>query len=237
MTFAIVAVDSERGLIGVAQTSSPIAVGARCPQIRSGVGAACSQGNTDPQLAVDAIAMLGASVAPATILERFRLSDPQFHRRQVAVLDRTGAAAVHTGPGLNDVAAHATGIGFAIVGNGLTGADVVPRVEAAWRENTGNLLEWRLLDALTAGRDAGGDKFGHRSAVLKVHGAADVARTDLRIDWCEKATAGHDAVDALRTLLRMWAPLIGLYQKRPHEPDIAGSWEDLVPPDLKPAQQ
>ena len=48
MTFSITAVDPETGHVGVAITTSSIAVGSRCPWVRAGVGAVATQNITDP---------------------------------------------------------------------------------------------------------------------------------------------------------------------------------------------
>jgi len=50
MTFSIVARCAERGLFGMAVSSSSPAVAARCAFARAGVGAVASQNVTDPRL-------------------------------------------------------------------------------------------------------------------------------------------------------------------------------------------
>jgi uncharacterized Ntn-hydrolase superfamily protein len=87
------------------------------------------------------------------------------------------------------------------------------------------ILEERLLRALVAGRDAGGDRSGRLSAALIVHGGRAYARTDLRVDVVDlarQATEG-DAVDQLQPLHRSWMPLIPYHEERPLQPMVP-SW-------------
>ena len=87
----------------------------------------------------------------------------------------------------------------------------------------------RLLRALEAGRDAGGDLDGHASSALLVHGRDDYRRTDLRVDFFEadKGSAERDAADELRRIFAVYRPLIPYYEKRPRNPDM-GSWKEWL---------
>ena len=70
MTFTIVARDPASGLLGIAQATNPLSVGARCPFIRSEVGAVSTQAYTDPGLGPRALDLLAGGTPPhATILE------------------------------------------------------------------------------------------------------------------------------------------------------------------------
>ncbi len=51
MTFSIIGRCQETGQVGIAISSSSIAVGARCPWVRAGVGAVSTQNITLPALA------------------------------------------------------------------------------------------------------------------------------------------------------------------------------------------
>lgn len=113
------------------------------------------------------------------------------------------------------------------MGNYLLTDRVVPSMERAWRESEGRLFEDRLLAALTAGRDEGGDLGGHRSAALLVYDTEAYARTDLRIDFVPKRDGQPDAVDALAVLLDRFRPLIDYYKQRAHRPDMPG-WSDWL---------
>ena len=53
MTFTVVARDPESGLLGIAQATNPLSVGARCPFIRADVGAVSTQAYGRTDLRVD----------------------------------------------------------------------------------------------------------------------------------------------------------------------------------------
>jgi len=107
--------------------------------------------------------------------------------RQIAVLDVTGAVAADTGPGSFPVSGHLVGEGFSVQGNMLAGEDVLPAMARAVTTAGGDLPD-RLLAALTAGQDAGGDLRGRQSVALLVVGGEpaddedDGVRMDLRVD-------------------------------------------------------
>jgi uncharacterized Ntn-hydrolase superfamily protein len=221
MTYAILAAYPETGLIGFAQTTAPIAVGARCHQARSQVGIAVSQGNTQPNHAFAMIDALADGLTPDDCMSQIAALDPYFSRRQLALVTADGRAIAHTGADLNTFAGQHVGAGLAIIGNGLASGDVITRMRDAWAAGHGQLLERRLLTALTAGHDAGGDMNGHNSAVLKVmSGTYRWARTDLRIDWPSGAANGRDAVDDLGLLFDRYEPMIPYYEARAADPTI-----------------
>jgi uncharacterized Ntn-hydrolase superfamily protein len=78
--------------------------------------------------------------------------------------------------------------GYAIQGNILTGPEVVEAMERAWQASGEQPFERRLLAALAAGDDAGGDSRGRQSAALLVvrdgagYGGHDDVAVDLRVD-------------------------------------------------------
>ena len=101
----------------------------------------------------------------------------------------TGEGATYTGAQCHDWAGGVAGDGYAIQGNMLAGPSVVTDMEAAWLAGAGTgRLAYRLLAALTAGDEAGGDRRGRQSAALLVvargqgyGGTSDVV-VDLRVD-------------------------------------------------------
>jgi uncharacterized Ntn-hydrolase superfamily protein len=219
VTFAILGVDPANGLLGVAQTTAPIAVGSRCPRVLPGVGVAVSQGNTQPGLSYVMLDALQQGASADEALQRALRSDPFPQMRQLAVMRPDGTSAAHSGTALNAFAGHHVEAGLAIIGNGLTGADVVSAIIDMWRAKASSELEDRLASALAAGRDAGGDRNGHASAVLLV---ADTdqrwPRTDLRVDWSPRSENSGDAVDALLNLTRQYVPMIPYYAARARDP-------------------
>jgi len=227
MTFTVVARDMETGLLGVAQATNPLSVGARCPFIRANVGAVSSQAYTDPGLGPLAIELLTLGHAPKKVLAEIEGSDDGWAWRQVGIVDRHGRAAVHTGTECKVHSAAITGEGYLVMGNLLTTDQVVPAMDKAWHDSAGELFEERLMRVVTAGRDAGGDAGGHRSSCLIVYDTEAYGRTDLRVDFAPKRAGSPDAVDMLREAFDHYKPMIPYYKVRPHRPWMPG-WMDWL---------
>jgi uncharacterized Ntn-hydrolase superfamily protein len=77
----------------------------------------------------------------------------------------------------------------------------------------------RLLAALAAGRDAGGEESPVRSAGMLVVEQAAWPTTDLRVDWTE-----GDPVEELEALWRLWKPQARDYVTRALDPSAAPSF-------------
>src|SRR5690606_18585770 len=92
---------------------------------------------------------------------------PRLTGRQVAVLDAQGRVAVHTGETASEWAGHLVGTHYSAQGNILAGPEVVEAMGRAFENGTGSLAE-RLMAALEAGQEAGGDRRGQQSAALLV---------------------------------------------------------------------
>lgn len=222
MTFTAIA--REGNLLGIAQCTNPLAVGGRCPFIRANVGAVSTQAYTDPGLGPLAIELLTMGHSPEKVLKELSETDPGFAWRQIGIVDRHGRAAVHTGSSNKDYKGSITGDGYLVMGNYLKSDRVVKDMNEAFLASKGKSLEDRLLAAITAGRDAGGDLGGQRSSVILVYDTEAYARTDLRVDW---APGPEDAIVGMTKLLDLWRPLIPYYKERPHKPEMEG-WEDWL---------
>ena len=200
MTFAVIARDEKDGLLGIAISTSALAVGARCPFVRANVGAVSTQAYTDPGIGPLALELLQLGLSPAKALIDLGESDPDHSYRQVGIVDRHGRAAAHTGTDAMTCKGHITAE--------IRRDRQPPEIRAGRAgyepgvpDSTGELLEDRLLKTIVAGRDAGGDRDGHRTASMLVDDTDPYPRTDLRIDFMPKTTTGPDAVDALALLL------------------------------------
>ncbi len=189
MTFSIVARSADGESWGVAVASKFLAVGSAVPAAVAGVGAIATQADANVAYKGQALAHLDDGATASVALQRLIEEDPGRDSRQVGLVDVDGGAASHTGPACMEWAGSLTGDGYAIQGNILAGEDVVLAMEAAWETSDDDApLGRRLLAALTAGDDAGGDKRGRQSAALLVvrdgagYGGGDDIAVDLRID-------------------------------------------------------
>ncbi len=89
--------------------------------------------------------------------------------RQLGVVDATGVAASFTGARCAPTAGGLVGDGVAAQVNMLSGPEVYQEMLRAYQRCKGPLAE-RILTAMAAAEDAGGDIRGSQSAVLKVFG-------------------------------------------------------------------
>jgi uncharacterized Ntn-hydrolase superfamily protein len=186
-TFSIVAVDRETGELGVAVQSRVPAVGAVVPVARAGVGAIATQAMANTGYGPAALARLRAGQEPGRVVRELTAADPQAAHRQLAVIDAAGRVSQFTGDRCLDWAGGRSGTGYAVQGNILAGPEVIEAMAGAFEKSTGPLAD-RLLAALAAGQDAGGDRRGRQSAALLVvrdgwgYGGFNDRFRDLRVD-------------------------------------------------------
>jgi len=216
VTFSVLGTDGH-GAVGMAVTSSSPAVAARCVHLRPGVGGAASQNITDPRLGtelMDALATgMGARAALASVVQDRELID----YRQLTLLGCDGEGAAFTGAEALGVHHDLVGRGVVAAGNLLAGTDVIDAVVKGFEAATGELEE-RLLAALVAGLEAGGEAGPLRSAGLAVVRDVPWRVTDLRVDWSEQP------IGELGELLDVWLPQRDDYVMRGLDPTAAPSY-------------
>ena len=189
MTFSIVARDGDQW--GVAVASKFLAVGAFVPAARAGAGALATQAMANLSYRDTGLALLKEGRSAAEVVEALIAHDDDRAHRQLGVVDARGEAATYTGADCLVWAGGRTGDGYTIQGNILVGPEVVRAAEDAFVRASGPLA-WRLLAALQAGDDAGGDKRGRQSAGLLVveEGAGYGGFTDVVVDLrCDDSPA------------------------------------------------
>jgi uncharacterized Ntn-hydrolase superfamily protein len=166
-TYSIVARDPDTGDLGVAVQSHWFSVGSIVSWGEPGVGAVATQSIAEPAYGPRLLERLRDGQAPRDALDELLAADEQAAARQVAVVDSSGAVAVHTGDGCIPYAGHVEGDGFSAQANMMAGPDVWPAMAEAFTGATGPLPR-RLLVALDAAEAAGGDVRGRQSAALLV---------------------------------------------------------------------
>ena len=183
-TYSLVARDPETGELGVAVQSHWFSVGSIVSWGEPGVGAVATQSIAEPAYGPRLLERLQGGQAPRPALDRLLAADEQTRVRQVAVVDASGAVAVHTGDGCIPFAGHVEGQGFSAQANMMASPEVWPAMAAAFSAATGPLPR-RLLAALDAGEAGGGDVRGHQSAALLVvpaEGQAWERTVELRVE-------------------------------------------------------
>ena len=186
-TFSIVAFDPETDSLGVAVQSKFLAVGALVPHARAGVGAVATQALANVTYGTRGLELMAQGTTADETIEFLTEEDEQKTQRQVGIVDAGGRAAAFTGDDCHDWAGSLTGEHYAIQGNILAGQEVVEAMASAY-EASDDDLAGRLLAALEAGQEAGGDPRGKQSAALLVvregggYGGGNDRLVDLRVD-------------------------------------------------------
>lgn len=206
-------------MLGVAVSSSSPAVAARCAHARAGVGAVASQNVTDPALGPRALDLMALGASAAQAIEVLRAGGgPAMAHRQVLAVDRHGGSAVHSGSRVLGRHAEVRAAGVACAGNLLRHEGVPAAMLDGFGTASGHLAA-RLLAALRAAVDAGGEEGPVRSAGLAVVDRVSWPVADLRVDWSEGCP-----VAALTELWRRYAPQLDSYVTRALDPEAAPSY-------------
>lgn len=181
-TFSIAARCSRTGQLGVAVASAVQAVGGLCPYVRAGIGAVTTQSWVNPYLALRILDGLTRGQEAEAALAVALDTDDRPDLRQIGLVDAGGAAAAWTGADCTAEAGHRTGAGYAVQGNMLASNGVIDAMAQAFEDSDTCDLDERLMRALEAGDDAGGDRRGKQSAALKIVDREDYPCLDLRVD-------------------------------------------------------
>jgi len=218
MTFSIVGHCPETGMFGVAISSSSPAVAARCSFARAGVGAVATQNITDPRLGPHALDLMERGASPSEALSILQRSGAHMAYRQVLAVGRSGETASYSGTEVLGMWSEAEGHDAVAAGNLLADAGV-PEVMLQYFANTKGALGARLVGALRAGLDAGGEAGPVHSAGLLMVDTHSWPVAELRIDWTEDCP-----VAALEAAYAVYAPQMADYVTRALDPRMAPSY-------------
>ncbi|MEM1386797.1 MAG: DUF1028 domain-containing protein [Pseudomonadota bacterium] len=218
MTFSLVARCAETGMFGVAIASSSPAVAARCAYARAGVGAVASQNVTDPRLGPLALDVMEQGRSATDTVRQISEAADFSAYRQILAIDQHGQTGIHSGSESLGCWADAHGRDVASGGNLLATADVPRAIVSAFEHATGHLGD-RLLQAMQAGLDAGGEAGPIHSAGLLLVDQVPWPVADLRCDWHETAP-----LDALAALWSRYQPQMDDYVTRALNPAAAPSY-------------
>ena len=212
MTFSIVARCPKTGEYGVGIATYSPNVGVRCPVVVPQRGAASLQAVANPYLLPMARRLIESALSAEKIVTELLASDPYPQSRQILVVDVYGRAHAFTGEKNAVWAGHIVGDGYAVAGNVLAGEGVVKAMARAFEDSADESLAERLLRAVEAGRDAGGQPEGQNSSALVVYADHPFPVVDLRVDL-------HDQPEAeLRRLWNWFSPMVPYYVQRAHKP-------------------
>ena len=206
-TFSIVGYDASTGALGIAVQSKFFAVGSVVPWAEAGVGAIATQSWANTTYGPNGLKLLKSGLSAEQTLERLIADDPGRATRQVGIVDAKGNIANYTGDECNAWAGAVSGKNYTAQGNILAGEEVVKAMGKTFEETEGELAD-KLMAALFAGQEAGGDTRGQQSAALLVvqehsgYGGFNDRYIDLRVDDAEKP------IEALQRLLEIHKQLV-----------------------------
>lgn len=166
-TYSIVAYDKATGQLGAAVQSHWFSVGSIVPWAESGVGAIVTQSFVEVSYGPLGLNLLRAGKSAEEALTALVTVDKNEAVRQVAMVDAQGRAAAHTGKGCVPEAGQYVGDGFSCQANMMLNNTVWKAMASAFENTEGELAD-RLMAALEAAQEEGGDIRGKQSAALIV---------------------------------------------------------------------
>ncbi|WP_102027570.1 DUF1028 domain-containing protein [Salirhabdus sp. Marseille-P4669] len=199
-TFSIVGFDPITGELGVAVQSKFIGVGSVVPWAKAGVGAVATQAFANPAYGPDGLRLMEEGKSAQETIDFLTSHDEGRRERQVGIVDAKGNSATFTGENCMDWAGGRAGKHYAAQGNILVSEETIIAMAETFEATQGTLAE-RLLKALDAGQNAGGDSRGRQSAaiyIVKEKGGylgANDRYIDLRVD---------DHPDPIQELIRIY---------------------------------
>jgi len=224
VTFSIVGMCERTAMAGVAITTSSISVGSRCPWVRAGAGAVATQNVTDPSIGNEVLDLMAQGTDAPAALAAVMDGRPFAEYRQVTAVDLSGNIAERTGAEILGTHAVSHGVQCVAAGNLLSSTRVPGAMTEGFASHVDLHLAERLLCALEAGVEAGGEEGPTHSAALLVAGENAWPLVDLRVDWSE---------DPLGDLCDLWVryePQMNDYLDRALNPAVAPAYG--VPGDL-----
>jgi uncharacterized Ntn-hydrolase superfamily protein len=186
-TFSIAAFDPETKQLGIAVQSKFLAVGAVVPWAKAGVGAVATQAWANIAYGPEGLDYLAQGHTAQETADYLTGKDDRAAVRQLGIVDAQGRSATFTGSECNSWAGGIAGPNFACQGNILVNEATVRAMADTFQKSKGELAQ-RLVDALDAAQNAGGDSRGRQSAALLIvregggYGGGSDREVDLRVD-------------------------------------------------------
>ena len=218
MTFSLVARCADTGMFGMAISSSSPAVAARCAYARAGVGAVASQNVTDPSLGPKTLDLIERGLSAQDAVAKVAASADHIEYRQLLAIDANGRTAIHSGSNVLGNWNEAQGVSVASGGNLLANAEVPAAIVASFEAAEGHLGD-RLITAMRAGLDAGGEAGPVHSAGLMLVDKVSWPIADLRCDWTEACP-----IEAVANAWDVYKPQLEDYVRRALNPSAAPSY-------------
>jgi len=206
-TWSIIAVDHKAGEIGIVGASCTFDVSG-IASIVPGKGAIVVQAGSDYFARMKGVELMskGTSLEEILMAMKDEKFNPERQQYGVILLNTDSGPLVYSGTEIRDWNGEKVGSDFAVMGNILPGEQVVLNAYKAFNENRDKSLSERLMLALKAGEEAGGDKRCEtqyaRSAFIMVYKPQNGAILKLAIQGIKKG--GKPAVTLLNQQFSLW---------------------------------
>jgi len=166
-TFSIVARDPVTGQLGVAVQSHWFSTGSLVTWGEAGVGVVATQSMVEVSYGPLGLEGMRQGNSPRAVLDDLLAKDDGRELRQVAMVNSSGLVATHTGARCIAEAGHEIGEHFSAQANMMLKNTVWHAMAVAFHSSKGELSE-RLMIALEAAQNEGGDIRGKQSAAMLV---------------------------------------------------------------------
>ena len=187
-TYSIVARDTITGEMAVGVQSHWFSVGSIVSWGKAGVGVVATQSFVNPAYGPEGLELMANGVSAEQALTQLVEKDEGRAFRQIAFLDANGNVSGYTGKNCVEAAEDLQGKNFSVQANMMLNEEVVPAMAQAYVQNADLPLAERVVAALKAAQEAGGDIRGKQSAALIVVGPERTNKSwedkkiDLRVD-------------------------------------------------------
>ncbi|MFC2133444.1 DUF1028 domain-containing protein [Bacteroidota bacterium] len=166
-TYSIVARDTVTGEMGVAVQSHWFSVGAIVTWGEAGVGVVATQSFVNPAFGPNGLKLMKEGLPAPDVVDKMIAEDEGRDFRQLAVLDINGNVKAYTGAKCIEGAGHIVGKNFSVQANMMLNDKVWGAMALAFETTEGPLAE-RMIVALEAAQNVGGDIRGKQSAAILV---------------------------------------------------------------------
>ncbi len=186
-TFSIVGKDAKTNEWGIAVQSKFLAVGSAVSWAKADVGAIATQAMANLDIGEVGLKLLEKGYTAEQVKQTMIALDPDIEHRQFGIVDKMGNAISFTGSKCFEYAGGHAEQDLACQGNILVGKETIDAMVETFKTTQGPLAR-RLVKALDAGQQAGGDRRGRQSASLLVvkangsYGGYNDRYIDLRVD-------------------------------------------------------
>ena len=182
MTFSVLTFDEKEGIFAAAAATGSLCVGGWVLRGDIESGLVASQGTSPSSFwRDDCLRYMYTGQSASEAIDMAIKNDSGRDYRQIITLDKFGTTSGFTGINSVSHASHITEQNFAVAGNMIAGSHVLEAVKKQVNSDQAP-IDQRMLNALKAGKDAGGDNRGLLSAALLVL-SPNHPPLDLRIDY------------------------------------------------------